>query len=237
MAADGGGIAHDAIGAITINSTIVARNHDSSGPATPDLFGDVAADFSLIGNSAGGIATGAHNLVGTAAHPIDPKLGPLANNGGPTKTHALLPGSPALNAGANVDGLTFDQRGHGFNRVVGSAPDIGAYEAQNHGHHDGDGHDSAIGGDLSSTVKSPDRGIIGASLSQNRHGFEIPTRFSAESSGDRNAEFAEIGLYSRTSDNSTDHFAYRADFDFNSDGSIGIADFGPFSVRFFSVLR
>jgi hypothetical protein len=39
--------------------------------------------------------------VGTAASPIDPKLGPLADNGGPTKTNALLAGSPALDAGDN----------------------------------------------------------------------------------------------------------------------------------------
>ena len=39
------------------------------------------------------------NLIGTAGSPIDPLLGPLANNGGPTMTHALLTGSPAIDAG------------------------------------------------------------------------------------------------------------------------------------------
>jgi len=59
-------------------------------------------------------------------------LGPLARNGGPTLTHALLPGSPAINAGVNsaVPGLAYDQRGQGFPRWVGSAIDIGAYEVQ-----------------------------------------------------------------------------------------------------------
>ena len=41
----------------------------------------------------------------------DPRLGPLANNGGPTFTQALLPGSPAIDAGVAVPGVTTDQRG------------------------------------------------------------------------------------------------------------------------------
>ncbi|MCC9602648.1 dockerin type I domain-containing protein [Stieleria sp. JC731] len=66
----------------------------------------------------------------------DAKLAPLADNGGPTPTHALQPGSPALNAGNNalaVDAddnpLQFDQRGEGFDRVFGSSVDIGAFES------------------------------------------------------------------------------------------------------------
>ena len=58
---------------------------------------------------------------------VDPKLGPLQDNGGPTPTMALLPGSPAIDAGANPLGLTSDQRGYSP-RVVGAAADIGAYE-------------------------------------------------------------------------------------------------------------
>ena len=41
--------------------------------------------------------------MGTSADPLDPKLGPLANNGGPTKTHALLAGSPAIDHGDNAN--------------------------------------------------------------------------------------------------------------------------------------
>src|SRR5262249_13341760 len=52
------------------------------------------------------------------------------NNGGPTKTHALLPGSPALNAGLNPARLLTDQRGPGFVPTAGPATDIGAFEVQ-----------------------------------------------------------------------------------------------------------
>ncbi len=56
----------------------------------------------------------------------DPKLGPLADNGGPTLTHALLSGCKAINA-ASTNSYELDQRGN--SRVFGSLPDIGAYES------------------------------------------------------------------------------------------------------------
>jgi hypothetical protein len=59
----------------------------------------------------------------------DPVVGALAFNGGTTRTHALLPGSPAINTGSNPLGLATDQRGIGFPRVSGGAADMGAYEA------------------------------------------------------------------------------------------------------------
>jgi len=58
----------------------------------------------------------------------DPLLGPLQNNGGPTFTHALLNGSPALDAGAPP--LDYDQRGPGYSRIVNGRIDIGAFEMQ-----------------------------------------------------------------------------------------------------------
>jgi hypothetical protein len=56
----------------------------------------------------------------------DPKLGPLSDNGGPTLTMALLPGSPAIDAGNTSLAPTTDQRG--FPRPAGLAADIGAFE-------------------------------------------------------------------------------------------------------------
>ncbi|MCL4300803.1 MAG: Ig-like domain repeat protein [Anaerolineae bacterium] len=58
----------------------------------------------------------------------DPFLGPLANNGGSTPTHALLPGSPAINAGNNTSCLTTDQRG--IARPQQGQCDIGAFESR-----------------------------------------------------------------------------------------------------------
>jgi hypothetical protein len=56
----------------------------------------------------------------------NPSLGPLADNGGPTLTMALLPGSPAIDAGNTLLAPTCDQRG--YPRPAGAAADIGAYE-------------------------------------------------------------------------------------------------------------
>jgi hypothetical protein len=55
-------------------------------------------------------------------------LGLLADNGGPTMTMALHPGSPAVDAGVSLPDVTTDQRG--ISRPQGSAPDIGAFEVQ-----------------------------------------------------------------------------------------------------------
>jgi len=58
---------------------------------------------------------------------LDPKLGPLQANGGPTLTLALLPGSPAIDMGGNPANLMLDQRG--VPRVENGRADIGAVES------------------------------------------------------------------------------------------------------------
>src|SRR5262249_39509404 len=65
----------------------------------------------------------------------DPLLAPLQDNGGPTSTHALLPGSPAIAAGdpSFAPPPLFDQRGPGFARVVNGRIDIGSFEVQGPG--------------------------------------------------------------------------------------------------------
>ena len=60
---------------------------------------------------------------------IDPQLLPLADNGGPTQTHALASDSPAIDLGNDVAGEAWDQRGPGFPRVIGARADIGAFES------------------------------------------------------------------------------------------------------------
>jgi hypothetical protein len=83
----------------------------------------------LIGQADGsdGTTWTASDLTGSTAAPLDPLLGPLWPNGGPTPTMALLPGSAAIGAG-DSGGLTTDQRW--FARPPGAGGDIGAYQTQ-----------------------------------------------------------------------------------------------------------
>jgi CSLREA domain-containing protein len=130
----GGGIYHQT-GILSLGSTIVAENTGTSGP---DFFlgtgATSTADRSLIGNNLDSdfpADPDGPNYIGEPGNEIDPLLGPLANNGGPTNTHALLLGSPAVDQGAVYGALSFDQRGGPFARANSpSAPDIGAYERQ-----------------------------------------------------------------------------------------------------------
>ena len=112
---------------------------DDPGTIDPDPSPlDASSSNNLIGVDTGlstDISNGSNgNQIGTAASPIDPKLRALANNGGPTQTHLLLPNSPAVNAGNsslaldNANPITTDQRRTGFPRVIGSSVDIGAVE-------------------------------------------------------------------------------------------------------------
>jgi Ca2+-binding RTX toxin-like protein len=120
----GGGI-YDQAATATLTSTLAAGNSAATGP---DLSGAFDLTFSLVQNPGGFTFTG--SAPGTNLFGLDPLLGPLAYNGGPTLTRALLPGSPALDRGSNPNGLTEDQRGYGFERVIGAAADIGAYESR-----------------------------------------------------------------------------------------------------------
>ena len=125
-------------GTVNIRNTIVAKN--------PGGGSDVLGTFNsqgnnLIGNapSGSGFTNGVNfDKAGTTAAPLDPLLAALANYGGATNMMALLPGSPALDAGSNsaivnppFSGSPFtDQRGAGFNRIVNGSADIGAFESR-----------------------------------------------------------------------------------------------------------
>jgi hypothetical protein len=116
----GGGIYIEYIGSVTIHArnTIIAGN---TAPGEPDLYADIGSlGHNLIGTTQGGSGFDPTDLLN-----VDPLLGPLQDNGGPTQTMALLAGSPALNAG-DVNQLgTTDQRGV----VRGGGVNIGAYQA------------------------------------------------------------------------------------------------------------
>ena len=126
---NGGGISNDndAVSA-RLRSTIVANN-DATGIGD-ELAGTFRTEYSLIERRAG--ATIRESVAGSNRYGVDPLLGPLADNGGATLTHALLPGSPAINRGSNPTPQSFDQRGLGYVRAAGRA-DIGAVEVQQKG--------------------------------------------------------------------------------------------------------
>jgi hypothetical protein len=83
--------------------------------------------YNISSDDAGGFLTGPGDQLFT-----NPMLGPLQDNGGPTFTQALLPGSPAIDAGDPnfTPPPFFDQRGAGFNRVVNGRIDKGSFEVQ-----------------------------------------------------------------------------------------------------------
>ncbi len=144
MAIGGGaGVRYEA-GMIQVKSTIITLNSTIRGPDVLGTF--TSAGFNLIGKTDGSIGfTAPTDHTGTSNSPVDPKLDPngLQDNGGPTKTVALLEGSPAIDKGSSKSltaNLTTDQRGSGFARTFdnpsipnvadGDGTDIGAYEVQ-----------------------------------------------------------------------------------------------------------
>ncbi len=119
---------------VTLVNTLVALNGATTGPDVAG-FAATGSGHNLIGNSDGssGFSAAHGDLLGSSANPLNPQLGPLQNNGGPTPTMAIALDSPAFNAGDNsAQSVTgpFDQRGQGFDRVERNVIDIGAFEVQ-----------------------------------------------------------------------------------------------------------
>jgi len=137
----GGGICNTSscpscgVSVVQLLNTVVAGNHDAD--TGSDLLGVISSlGHNLVGQAddGAGITNGVNSdLVGTGATPLNPQLGPLADNGGSTLTMALLHGSPALESGDDSlleppNDLGNDQRG--FQRKSGGHVDIGAVEFQ-----------------------------------------------------------------------------------------------------------
>jgi len=148
----GGGIEN--AGTLSVTSSTLSGNSASGDGVLPGgspgggiyNVGTLSVIMNIFANPVGGnlvtltepgiaVVSLGHNLFsdspGVALDPTDlintdPRLGPLADNGGPTFTQALLPGSPAIDAGVAVPGVTTDQRG--VPRPQDRAPDIGAFE-------------------------------------------------------------------------------------------------------------
>ena len=148
---DGGGIWYGA--KLTLTNTTVADNTSTStgGGLRNTVLGTADLRNTIIANNPSGndcswngnLASSGNNLDSDGSCPLsvdsgdlpntDPDWGPFQDNGGPTKTHALLPGSPAIDAGDDgvlgpPHNLTTDQRGEP--RQSGIRVDIGAYELQ-----------------------------------------------------------------------------------------------------------
>ncbi len=109
---------------LTIESSIVADN----GPSGSAFAADLDGTSTLSGHNNIVKIIGATITLPVGTVRLDPQLGPLRDNGGVTLTHALLPGSPAIDSGNNTAKLGTDQRSTGFPRVIGVAADIGAFE-------------------------------------------------------------------------------------------------------------
>jgi hypothetical protein len=145
----GGGIENTA-GTITVTNSTISGNTGGLGGGIRSFIGTLTVANSLSGGDLTGSFSGSNNLIEdgsgtglTGTISGDPLLGPLADNGGPTlpngaviQTHALLPGSAALDGGNSL--LTSDQRGLSVpvdsqfvaNAIDGNGSDLGAYEAQ-----------------------------------------------------------------------------------------------------------
>gem|GEM_PF-918063 len=162
----------------TVTNTILAGNTAASG-VMPDIGGTFTGTHNLIGNGADLSPSNLNgNIVGTSGNPINPQLGPLANNGGPTPT--MLPGgnSPALAAGSTSGASATDQRG--FPRVVNGQVDIGAVQLQ------GVAISATSGTPQSTALDTAFAAALTASATENTSGAAIPgvaVTFTAPSTG------------------------------------------------------
>jgi len=126
ISGNNGSISFGGGGGLEIGNTIL---NATAGSANIINYGGTitSAGYNLSNDDGGGYLNGPGDQVNT-----DPMLGPLQDNGGSTFTHALLPGSPAINMGdpSFTPPPSYDQRGSPFVRVFNGRIDIGSFEAQ-----------------------------------------------------------------------------------------------------------
>lgn len=125
----GGGIYNSSNGLGQIRGLYLSNTILNAGASGGTIFnvGRVASTYNLASDGGGGVLTGLGDQIN-----IDPMLGPLQDNGGPTFTEALLPGSPAIDAGSPsfTSPPFYDQRGCPFQRVFNGRIDVGSLEVQ-----------------------------------------------------------------------------------------------------------
>ncbi len=115
------------LGTLQIENTILKAGPSGVNIYSNGVGGVTSLGYNISSDNGNGFLTGPGDQINT-----DPLLGPLQNNGGSTFTHALLPGSPAIDMGDLnfTPPPFFDQRGSGFSRVVNGRIDIGSFEVQ-----------------------------------------------------------------------------------------------------------
>lgn len=121
----GGAAFNTDIGDVQLENSIFAANTGPSGPRDLDILGagSASVDYTLVQFPGSGLPGGTGNLLA-----VDPQLGPLSDNGGPTPTRALPDSSPAVDAANPTTMVEFDQRGEPYTRVSGGRADMGAFE-------------------------------------------------------------------------------------------------------------
>ena len=129
----GFGGAGAANGSLTVKNSILGSGTSGIGFASVNLAQVAGVTYlvtnSLIENSSVGVPAGICGTGGNLCN-VDARLERIGANGGfPTLTHALKPGSPALDSGNSAGVSAFDQRGTPFPRIVGAAVDMGAFES------------------------------------------------------------------------------------------------------------
>jgi hypothetical protein len=125
----GGGIYNSSNGLGQIRGLVLSSTILNAGASGGTIFnvGRVTSRYNLASDAGGGVLTGPGDQLNA-----NPLLGPLQHNGGPTFTHELLPGSPAIDAGdpSFTPQPFYDQRGCPFARVFNGHIDVGSLEVQ-----------------------------------------------------------------------------------------------------------
>jgi hypothetical protein len=114
---------------VFLRNTLIAGNSTAS--VGPDVNGVVVSlGYNLIGKGDDSTGWASKDHVGDSSAPLEPMLGPLQDNGGPTPTHALLAGSPAIDGGDPRLLGSLDQRGtERFHAGINPPVDVGAFDA------------------------------------------------------------------------------------------------------------
>ncbi len=257
-AAYAGGIYSSYYGALSLAGSIVAGNNGGSGDVYDNSNPASTAVDSIIGNNSGSAFVADGVLIGDAGTPVDAMLSPLADNGGPTMTHAPMPGSPAIDANASSTSAA-DQRGgerpwDSVANAAGGVADIGSHEylapvVVQSGSPDFDGDGDAdcddidalqaeiVAGTNNLTFDANGDGAVDA-LDQTQwlsdaatfNGFATPYQ-QADFNLDRVVDVSDFGIWNAAKFTTNSSFCAG---DANADGVVDVSDFGIWNAQKFT---